>query len=377
MVPVLGATLQGMAALSWVYWTAAAWSVRRWRNQPVREPFTPPVSVLKPLCGAEEGLTDNLEALYSQEYPDFEVVFGAEDADDPAMAIARAVAERHPERRSSFVHSAAPAGANRKVANLCQIAPTARHAVLVLADSDVRWPAAALAQVCAPLADPGVGLATCPYVGRGGHGIAALMEALGIGASFIPSAMLAAALGRRDFALGATMAIRRGLLAEIGGFEGLLGNIADDYLLGHRAAAAGARVAFSAGCVETVLQDEPISTSLQRRLRWAATVRSLQPAGAAGALLTHGLPLAVLGALAAPSGAAWLFVGATAAARGLNAAYVLGLLGDTASRGRLWLLPLDDLVAFALWAWAPAVKRVTWRGRRYRLGPGGRVVAAD
>lgn len=366
-----------MAALSWVYWAAAAWSVRRWRNQPAREVFTPAASILKPLCGAEEGLAANLERLYAQDYPDFEVIFGAERADDPALAVARSVAERHPERRSSFVHSAAPTGANRKVANLCQIAPKAEHAVLVLADSDIRWPEGALVQACSPLADPSVGLVTCPYVGGGGHGLAARMEALGIAASFIPSAMLAASMGRTNFAFGSTIAIRRELLTAMGGFETLLGCIADDYLLGHRAAALGARVALSGGCVETVLSDEPMRASLERRLRWAATIRALQPIGAAGALLTHGLPLALAGALAAQSGAAWVFLAATLAARALSAGYVLGLLGDHASRRRLWLLPLEDLLAFALWAWAPAVKRVTWRGRRYRLRRGGTITNAD
>ncbi len=377
MLPVLGATLQGMAALCWVYWAAAAWSVRRWSNQTAEEPFTPAVSVLKPLCGAEEGLAGNLEALYAQNYPDFEVVFGAECVDDPALAVARAVAERHPERRSSFVHSTAPPGANRKAANLCQMASLTGRQIVVVADSDIRWPADALAQACSPLADPHVGVVTCPYIGRHGNGLAACMEALAIGASFIPSAMLAAALGRMDFAFGSTVAVRRELLAAMGGFEGLLGNIADDYMLGHRAASAGWRVVFSRGRVETILSDEPLRASLQRRLRWAATVSSVQPAGAAGALLTHGLPLALLGAVAAPSVAGLAFVGATLAVRALSADFLLRLLGDETSRRRLWLLPIEDMVAFVLWAWVPVVKRVTWRGRRYRLGSGGRITEDD
>ena len=216
-----------LGILAFGYLLTAYLAVQRARNDKV--PQSPqrlaPVTVLKPLCGAEPGLEQALESLCGQCDSSVQIVFGVQDPADPALPIARALAARYPALDIAIVVDSSRHGHSAKVSNLINMMRVARHDYLVLADSDVHVPAGYLAGVCAPLADPTVGIVTCPYRGRPGRssgaaGVCSELAALFINDWFMPSVRVASWLGSRAFAFGATIALRRAVLKDIGLYSG-------------------------------------------------------------------------------------------------------------------------------------------------------------
>jgi ceramide glucosyltransferase len=377
----LGSALRGLLTLavgaSAAYQMAALVATRgffRRRTPPLADAEAPPVSLLKPVSGADPEAGANFRSFCRQEYPCYEVLFGALDASDPALAVARAVAEAPGGPPVQVLASPRRHGANRKVSNLLNLLPHARYDLLVITDSDMRVTPAYLRAVAAPFRDPRVGMVTCPYRGARAQGLASHLEALAIATEFIPSVMVAERLGGARFGFGSTLALRRSALAAIGGLEVIADHLADDYELGRRVRAAGWEVVLVPYVVETVLSRESLGEMWRRRLRWARTVRACQPAGYRGSGITHTTPLA-LAALALPglSPACRAVAAAGLAARLVAARGEASALGDGLTPSRLLLLPLGDLVSFALWCGGVAGRDVTWRGARYRLHPDGRI----
>ena len=366
--------LLGAAALG--YALTAYLAVLRSRN--IAFPPAPaarePVTVLKPLCGAEPGLAEALRSLCAQDYPGMQIVFGVQDPDDPALAVVRALEAQYPGLDIAVVIDAARHGFSAKVSNLINMMRAARHEWLVLADSDVRVPPGYLAGVCAPLADPSVGIVTCPYRGRPAHsggaaGLCSRLGALFVNEWFMPSVRVAALLGSRDFAFGATIALRRSALEGIGGFAAIADQLADDYRLGVLTRAQGLRTVLSEVVVDTGIDERSLRQLVQHETRWLRTIRAVRPGGYAASGITFSLPVAVLGwALAGGSMAAVTLLIATAAAR-VMLHFAAGDPGPgKASPWRgLWLLPLSDGLGFALWCWGFATREVQWRQERYRV----------
>jgi ceramide glucosyltransferase len=330
-------------------------------------------SVLKPLHGAEPGLRDNLAATLAQSHgAPFEAL----------MAVANPLDAAVPEAEAAMAASATPArllaggavlGPNRKVSQLVHLAAAASHPVLVVADADMRCPPEWLTAVTAPLADPDVGLVTCLYRAEPADaGLPSRLAARGVEWHFLPNAALGEALGRAKGCYGATMALRAETLARIGGFEGLLDVLADDNELGARVRALGLRVELSPLLPTHVTHEPSLGALWRHELRWARTVRLLAPTGHAGLAVAHPLPWALLALLLHPAG--WtLGVAALAlAARAGAAARADRALGRN-PLPRLPLLPIRDLLSFAVWATAWRRGGVTWQGRRYALAPDGRM----
>jgi ceramide glucosyltransferase len=232
-----------------------------------------------------------------------------------------------------------------------------------------------LRRVTAPLADPAVGLVTCPYRGYGARGLASRLEALGIGTDFIPSAFVAYYLAGVRFAFGSTIVVRREALDQIGGFEALADELADDYRLAELVRGAGWEVRLSDYVVDDVLARESFGEMWSRRLRWARTARAMRPGPYAGAFITHGVPLALLFAAStgfAPVG--WLTLCVVATIRCTTAIWIAcRCTRDPVLPRLLLLLPVSDLLNFTLWACSHFGHTVVWRGERLRLGPGGRL----
>ena len=261
-------------------------------------------------------------------------------------------------------------GANRKVCNLESLAREARYGLLVLCDSDMRVQPDYLTRITAPFTDPAVGVVTCPYRGSLAEGFAASLEELGIGADFIPSVLLTNRFWGLSFAFGSTIVIRREVLEHIGGFRPLADELADDYLLGNRARAAGYRVVLSDYVVDDVLGRESFREMWSRRLRWARTTRAMHPGLVFGSYVTHGTALAVL-LLAATglSASGWAALGITLGIRSLTATLIARLYTrDENLPRRLLMLPLSDILSFTLWALGFLGSTVEWRSRYANRG---------
>ncbi len=335
-----------------------------------------PASVLKPLHGAEPGLESRLDATLAQRHAaPFEVLFAVADPSDPARLSAEAAMARSPTP-ARLLAGDAVLGANRKMSQQVHLARIARHPVLVAADSDLRCPPHWLTAVTAPLADPQVGLVTCLYVGQPAEdGVWSALASLGINWHFLPNAALGEALGAAEGAYGPTMALRAETLARIGGYERLLELLADDHALGVAVRALGLKVVVAPILPAQVMHEPSFAALWAHELRWARTVRLVRPWGHVGLVFTHPLPFALLALAAAPGGWTLALLAAVLGARGALARTADLLSGRPGWRRLLWL-PVRDLLSFAIWAAALHRGRVTWRGRRFTLGDGGRMSEA-
>lgn len=356
-----------------------------WRNTPypTHSDALPFVSILKPVHGVDAEAEANFRSFLNQQYPPdrFQVLFGALRSDDPALTLAAQLQSAYPNHDIHIVVAPAssPSGTNRKVQNLLAMLPHAKHNLLILADSDMRVRPDYLRVVTAPFRSSPektrpVGLVTCPYRGALPLSLAANLEAIGIGADFIPSALVSRMLEGVGFAFGSTIVLPKEVLEKIGGFDCLLNEIADDFLLGQRTRAAGYEVVISPYMVDDVLGKVTFSEMWARRLRWARTVRASRPLGYAGSLVTYGFPLALLWALFPPYLAlTWKVLVAVLLLRFFSVVLVTTLTGDPHPREKWYLLPLSDLLSFVLFVASWCGNKVIWRGERFRLLPGGRL----
>ena len=332
----------------------------------IREP--PAITILKPLHGDEPLLTEALETLCAQTYPaPFQIVFGVGDANDRAVPVVEALRRRHPGLDIDLIIDATRHGANPKIGNLINMIPAAKHDVIVIADSDVHARPDYLTRLAAALAAPGVGLVTTLYTGLPAFdGLPARLGAAQITWGFLPGALLARALGRRD-CLGATMALRRDTLSAIGGLEALKDHLADDNVLGRLVRAHGREVALAGTVVATTVPETTLTALWRHELRWSRTILTLEPAGFAASIIQYSLLWALLGVVFAPTSLwTWLLALGVWAVRAHVATAIdrslRPMLGGLAFDGPLWLLPLRDLLSAAEWLVSPAGRRVDWRG---------------
>jgi ceramide glucosyltransferase len=332
-----------------------------------------PVSILKPLKGNDPEMYENLRSHCQLQYPEYEIVFGVSDIEDPALVSVERLRKEFPQRAIRWVLCPKTLGANLKVSNLAQMVPQASYECLLVNDSDIRVPSDYLQMVINPLTDPEIGLVTCLYRGRARSTLGSRLEALGISTDFAAGVLTARALeGGIRFGLGSTLAFRRRELCAIGGFEALADYLADDYELGSRIAQLGLKVKLSEVIVDTCLPPYSLSEFFLHQLRWSRAIRDSRPAGYWGLVLTFGLPWALLAVLVSKgAGWAWVLLGATGLARLLTALVVgRGVLEDRQTTRWMLLIPLRDLLAVPIWIASLAGNRVTWRGMRFRLRRG-------
>ena len=333
----------------------------------------PPVSILKPLKGSDPDIYESFRSHCLQDYPEYEIIFGVSDPDDPAVASVLQLKREFPERSIRLVVSPNKLGANVKVSNLEQMLPSARYPHLIVNDSDIRVEPDYLRRVMSPLADERVGMVTCLYRGLPASTLGSHLESLGISTDFCAGVLVARQLeGGLRFGLGSTLAFRRVDLERIGGFKSIVDFLADDYELGRRIAGLGLQVVLSDVVVETHLPAYDLRGFLSHQLRWARGVRDSRAGGYIGLVSTYGLMWGLFALIAA--GAAlwsWAVLGATALLR-LAVALVVGsaVLDDGRLLGSLWLLPVRDLVAVAVWIASFAGHTVSWRGDRFELRKG-------
>jgi ceramide glucosyltransferase len=360
----------GLAALAMGY-SIAAWLAVHRRIRPTgRAPAdSPPVTVLKPLCGAEHALYDCLRSFCEQDHPRFQIVFGVAESDDPAIAVVRRLQREFPSRDLAIAIDSTQHGSSPKVSNLINMMALVRYDHLVISDSDVRVARDYLTKVVAPLRDPDVGIVTCCYRGWARAGLWSLLGAMFITEWFTPSVRVAAMAGSRSFAFGATIAIRRHVLASIGGFMAIANQLADDYRLGELTRSIGLRTVLSDVVVETYVDESNLGELLRHELRWLRTIRAVRPVGHALCFITFGIPVAALGSLlAAGALSALAMLAITAVARAMLHST---LRKRDSALAHLLLLPLRDTLSLALWGWSFATRRVRWRDDHFQVARNG------
>ena len=361
------------------YYLICLWSVRgflrgRRANGNVRPTQgLPPVSILKPLKGTDPDIYESFRSHCLQDYPEYEIIFGVSDSDDPAVASVQQLQREFPERAIRLVVCSEKLGANVKVSNLEQMLAAARYQHLLVNDSDIRVERDYLRRVMAPLMDEHIGMVTCLYRGVPAPTFGSRLEALGISTDFCAGVLVARQLeGGLRFGLGSTLAFRRADLERIGGFRSFVDFLADDYELGRRIAGLGLRVELSDVVVETHLPAYDVGGFLAHQLRWARGVRDARAKGYIGLVSTYGMMWAMLAVIAAGGACwSWLVFGATVLLRFVVAIAVgSAVLEDRRLLENLWLLPVRDLIAVGVWAASFAGHTVTWRGDRFLLKKG-------
>lgn len=385
----LGIALLGTAS-SLVFGGMAVVAALRFRRRRLRaeaEPatFIPPVSMLKPLHGAEAGLERNLETFFQQQYPgDFEILFCARHADDAGLAIARSLAERYPGVRARILTCGEPLYPNPKMYSLTVMTDAAEHDVLVTSDADARVAPNYLLRCVQELRpDRDVTLASCLYLGTTdpGAGMFTRLDALGKSVEMSSGVLVADMLSGTDFALGVTMILHRGAFRQAGGCEDLGNFWAEDFVLGHRLAKQGLGVRMSTHVIRLVVTAESMAESFRNQLRWMQSTRRSRPAGHLGTGLTFAMPFGLLGFAVEAVRGRWLFAGLFLGIACLNrivqAAVVLDALGETASSGPLSVAkdalryPLRDLLGSIVWLASYLPADTSYHGTQFRIMPDG------
>ncbi len=399
-----------LGALALLSFGLLLWQCRAGRRFPLHKrhakiSFVPAITLLKPLKGIDEHTAKCLRSWVTQEYAGpTQILFGVADANDPVCPIVQELLKEFPGADASLVITGEPIGANAKVSNLAQLAGHVRHELICISDADVRVPGDFLEQAVLPLRDAGVGLVNCFYSLANPSTIAMQWEAVAVNADFWSQVLQSNTLKPQDFALGAVMITRRSNLAAVGGFESLLDYLADDYQLGHRIAQSGARIELSPVVVECWDKAASFPAVWNHQVRWARTIRASQPAPYFFSILSNvtfwALAFALFGDLGrfppdsavyddfAPgrlhlmessvrSIAAWI---ALALIAGRAAAATLLHVRLTRSRDCIfywWLVLIKDLLQVAVWAYSFLGNHVEWRGRKFRIIRGGKLVGHE
>jgi ceramide glucosyltransferase len=332
--------------------------------------FAPPVSIIKPLAGLDEGLEKNLESYFRLDYPEYEVIFSFARPEDPALRVARSVADRHPDVPATFVVDAREPGSNSKVNRLSAGLRHARHPYLLMADGNARVRSDFLSRAIAPFWRPSVGLVSHLFRGVGARSLGSRLETLYLNAVLQPATAAISRVLRRPCVVGKSILIARYALEAIGGFPALESYLAEDFVVGEEMLRAGFEVVLSGDVLDTVEQAKNLRAAWARQRRWILMRRRLAGPAYASELFSAPLPWFVLLSLAGRGNPALVLAGAAL----LTARYGLEILGMGLLLGS-WriadapLLPLRDLAVFALF-WAGVFgRRTRWRGRRVALGP--------
>ena len=367
-----------LAGAGCLYGLAASFFVGRYgarRNPALPGDARPAVTVLKPLCGLEPNLYQNLETVLRQDYAGaVQVVFGVQNAGDPAIGVVRALREAYPDARIDLVIDARQHGSNRKVSNLINMSEAIAHPVIVLADSDMVVAPDYLERIVAELAQPGVSGVTCLY-----HGVPAFpgsmgqLSALAIDVQFLPNVVMGLSLGLAKPCFGSTVAFTRESLEAVGGFRRFRNDLADDYAIGAALRGLGGRVTIPTFTIGHTCVDTELHGMWKHELRWNRTIRTVDPAGYAGSVVTHAFPLALIGAVLPGAGTLSLVVAASA----LASRILLCRQVERAFRlppHAYWLLPIRDILSFMNFSCAFLSGSVTWKGHDYHVVADGTLI---
>lgn len=348
-----------------------------------RPGFTPALTLLKPLAGAEPDLEPHLASFFEQDYPEFEILFCARQPDDAGLVIARRVAARFPNVPAKFFTTGEPPYINAKVASMELMEKSATHEILVISDSDVRVTPDYLRAVALPFADQKVGGMCCLYRGiASGGGLWARLEAVGMSVEMTAGVLVAQMMEGMQFVLGPTMAFRREAIRRMGGFKVTADYCADDFVLGNETHKLGQTVVLSHHAIDHIVINLSLMASLKHQVRWMKSTRFSRPKGHFGTVLTFSMPFGLLGFAAGllfghPWSGVALLAWAVASREVLSVTVGRMVVRDPSWFNLLVLYPVRDLMGFFFWAASYMGSRILWRGRVFQLLPGGKMRAAD
>jgi ceramide glucosyltransferase len=347
-----------------------------------RPGFTPPLTLLKPLAGAEPDLEAHLASFFDQDYPEFEILFCARQPNDAGLEIARRVAARYPQIPANFMSTGEPPYINAKVASMELMEKSAAHDILVISDSDVRVTPDYLRAVALPFADVKVGGMCCLYRGiAAGGGLWARLEAVGMSVEMTAGVLVARMMEGMQFVLGPTMAFRRGVIRQMGGFKVTADYCADDFVLGNETYKLGRTVVLSHHAIDHIVINLSLIASLKHQVRWMKSTRFSRPKGHFGTALTFSMPFGLLGLAAGVllGQLGWgiaLLAWAIVTRLALSIAVGRMVVRDPSWFNLLVLYPVRDLMGFFFWAASYVGSKILWRGRLFQLLPGGKMRAA-
>lgn len=371
---VVAAVLLVLVAGSLVYallTVIAAWSYLRQQPPELAQPV--PVSILKPLTGVDEGLEENLRSFFTQQYGNFEILFAVHTEEDPAIKVVKKLEREFPAVPVRLEVTGEPPYPNAKVFSLDLMLRAARHDLVVMSDSDVRVSPRLVEVAAREFQDERVGLITCPYRAIGGRTLWSRLEAMFMNAEFLGVLVVARLLNGVDFALGPTIAARKSVLEAIGGFEFLKDYLAEDFVMGNRAAQLGWRVLLSREVIEHRIGSQKFMPNLRHRLRWLRSTRRSRPLGYIGQVFTNPLAVALLAWAIRPGW--WPALAAAALLRAASAwAQAWWVLRDPITRRYWWVVPFQDVWSFLLWLAGFFGNTVVWRGRTYYVARDGKFV---
>jgi ceramide glucosyltransferase len=370
----LGWALAGLALVGAFYALLAAFLMARFmRADHPTSMSCPPVTILKPLHLGEPGLSDNLESFFAQDYPGkVQILFGVHNESDPAIDVVRALQARYPGRDTAIIANSAIYGANAKVSNLINMFPAARHDVLVLSDSDIGVSRDWLSKVTGALEQPGVGLVTCLYTGKLAEPprLWSTLAAMGTTYEFLANVVVGTSLGLAQPCMGSTIALTRSVLDEIGGFAAFADYLADDYEMGRAVRAKGYSTAIPALGVSHAATERSAAELWRHEVRWTRTIHMVNPVGHLGSVVTFAVPLALIAAILLDFSTPSLAVlGAAVAARLFLKTRIDAIFGAFA--GPALLLPVRDMLSFAVFVTSLFGETVHWRGSRFSIESSG------
>jgi ceramide glucosyltransferase len=355
--------------------------------------FAPAISLLKPLKGCDDTTSESLQSWFNQNYSGHtQILFGVADTNDPVCKTVQEIIAKNPQCDAQLVVCEKLIGANAKVAKLAQLEKLAKHNLILVSDADVRVPPDFLANLVAPMRDEKVGLVNCFYRLANPSTTAMRWEAVAINADFWSQVLQSQTLKPLDFALGAAILMRRSALAEIGGFQSLADCLADDYLLGHRIAKNGHRIALCPMIAECWHAPMNWCDVWKHQLRWARTIRVCQPLPYFFSILSNATlwPLLWLASESLKMTATTIqttkldsfqtsvIAGTLPCSMVIAIAFLLIRICLAQNFQRrftperklispFWLVPVKDLLQVAIWFCAFAGNTVEWRGRKMKL----------
>ena len=359
---------------SLVYCVLIVVATRRFLSATLPQPGTQPaMSVLKPLCGHDDGLEENLRSFMTQDYPEYEVLFGVHRRDDPAVAVAeKIIGEFSGQISARLVITGDSPIPNAKAFSLNRMVREAKYDVLVMSDSDVRVTPSLLSHLAQEFQDDHIGLISCPYRAVPGKSLWSRLEAIGMNTELLGGVMVARMIEGMRFALGCTVAVRRNVLEDMGGFSYLQEFLAEDFVIGQRAAELGHGVLFSSYVIEHRIGSQNMMPNLGHRMRWARSTRRSRPLGYWGQIFTYPLPLALLLCAAYP--AAWPALLLTMFLRVVAAlATARDIVHDPVTQKQWWLLPIQDVIGFFIWISGFVGDKIVWRDRKCTVMRDGRL----
>jgi ceramide glucosyltransferase len=371
---ILTTALAVLLTGSLVYCVLIVVATRRFLSTTLPNPGNkPPISVLKPLCGHDDGLEENLRSFLTQDYPKYEVLFGVHRSDDPAVAVAENIIREFSGRISArLVITGESPIPNAKAFSLNRMVREANYDVLVMSDSDVRVTPSLLSHLAQELQDDHIGLISCPYRAVPGKSLWSRLEAIGMNTELLGGVMVARMIEGMRFALGCTVAVRRNVLENMGGFGYLQEFLAEDFVIGQRAAELGHGVLFSSYVIEHRIGSQQMMPNLGHRMRWARSTRRSRPLGYWGQIFTYPLPLALLLCAVYPS--AWPVLFLTMILRGAAAlATARDIVHDPVTQRQWWLLPIQDVIGFFVWISGFVGDKIIWRNRKCTVLRDGRL----